>query len=188
MTSAAESPRIKANEYLAGEETSPAKHEYLAGEVFAMAGAGETHVTVALNLASMLRDHLRGGPCRVYISDMKVRIEKADAFYYPDVFVTCDPGDAGENLFKRNPTLVIEVLSESTAAFDRGAKFAHYRRLDSLCEYVLVEPELHFVDVFRRNDEGNWVLHPVGKSEQLVLTSVGFRCPMTAVYEDVVLD
>ncbi len=185
MTSAAESPKISVADYLTGEESSPLKHEYIAGEVFAMAGAGEAHVTVALNLATLLRGHVRGGPCRVYISDMKVRVEKADAFYYPDVFVTCDPADGRESLFKRSPTLVIEVLSDSTAAFDRGAKFAHYRQLDALQEYVLVEPEGRSIDVFRRNGDGNWVLHPLAGDEELNLASVDFRCPLDAVYEDV---
>jgi Uma2 family endonuclease len=185
MTSAAESPKISVDDYLAGEESSPLKHEYIAGEVFAMAGAGEAHVTVALNLATLLRNHVRKGPCRVYISDMKVRVESADAFYYPDVFVTCDPADGREGLFKRHPTLVIEVLSDSTAAFDRGAKFAHYRQLDSLLEYVLIEPERRSIDVFRRNADGNWVLHPFSGDEELNLASIDFRCPLDAVYEDV---
>lgn len=185
MTSAAESPKISAEDYLAGEETSPVKHEYIAGEVFAMAGAGEAHVTVAGNLFALLRHHVRGGPCRAYISDMKVRVEQADAFYYPDVFVTCDPADGREGLFKRNPILVIEVLSESTAGFDRGAKFANYRRLESLREYVLIEPERVSVDVFRRDANGSWVLHPLTEDSELELTSIAFRCPLAAVYEDV---
>lgn len=127
-------------DYLTGEETSRVKNDYVAGEVFAIPGAGEAHVTVAGNLFILLRNHVRGGPCRVYISDMKVRVEKADAYYSPDVFITCDPADGRENLFKCNPTLVVEVLSEFTAAFDQGAKFAHYRQLESLQEYVLIEP------------------------------------------------
>lgn len=188
MTSAAETPKISADDYLAGEAGSPVKHEYLAGEVFAMAGAGEAHVTVALNLATLLRDHVRGGPCRVYISDMKVRIEKADAFYYPDVFVTCDRTDSSENLFKRNPALIVEVLSDTTAAFDRGAKFAHYRQLDSLREYVLIEPERRSIDLFRRNANGTWVLHPITDGGQLELASLDFQCPLESVYEDVELD
>jgi len=126
MPNTAETPRISAADYLAGEEIAPVKHEYVAGEVFAMAGAGEAHVTVAGNLFALLRNHVRGGPpCRVYIADMKVRVEPADAFYYPDLFVTCDPADGRENLFKRHPAVVVEVLSNSTAAFDRGAKFIH---------------------------------------------------------------
>lgn len=188
MTSAAEKPKIGTDDYLTGETASPIKHEYLGGEVFAMAGAGEAHVTVAGNLFALLRDQVRGGPCRVYISDMKVRVEKADAFYYPDVFVTCDPTDGGERLFKRNPTLIIEVLSDSTAAFDRGAKFAHYRQLDSLREYVLIEPERLSIDLFRRNADGNWVLHPIAKGGQLELASLDFGCPLAAIYEDVEID
>jgi len=144
-------------------------------------------MSLSLNLASMLRNHVRGSPCRVYIADMKVRVESADAFYYPDVFVTCDPADSREKQFKRNPILVIEVLSNSTAAFDRGAKFAHYRQLDSLLEYGLIEPERPSVDIFRRNAEGGWVLDPAAEGGELVFTSVDFRCPLTAVYEDVVL-
>ena len=187
MTSTAEIPKIGTDDYLAGEESSPVKHEYVAGEVFAMAGAGEAHVTVAGNLFALLRNHVRGGPCRVYIADMKVRVEQADAFYYPDVFVTCNPADGRENLFKRNPRLIIEVLSDSTAAFDRGAKFAHYRQLDALREYVLIEPERPSIDVFRRNAEGSWVLHPVAEGDELLLASLDFHCPMSSVYEDVEL-
>ena len=185
MAHAAEQHIIGIADYLEGEQHSTIKHEYIAGQVFAMAGASESHVTIALNLASLLRTHVRGGPCRVYISDMKVRVDAADSFFYPDVFVTCATGDAGEALMKREPTLIIEVLSDSTAAFDRGAKFAHYRQLPSLREYVLVEPERLAIDVFRRNEEGQWVLHPVGPGEALDLASIAFRCQADAVYEDV---
>jgi Uma2 family endonuclease len=187
VSSTAETTRISAEDYLEGETHSPIKHEYLAGEVFAMAGAGEAHVTVALNLATLLRAHVRGGPCRVYMSDMKVRVEQADAYYYPDVFVTCAESDRAEDQVKHHPTLVVEVLSKSTAAFDRGAKFAHYRQLDSLREYVLIEPEHRAVDVFRRNPEGNWVLYAFTGDEELQLASLDFRCPLAAVYEDVEL-
>ncbi len=191
MTSTAEQSRISVEDYLAGEETASVKHQYIAGEVFTMAGAGEAHVTVALNLASLLRNHVRGGPCRVYIADMKLRVEQADAFYYPDLFVTCDPADGRENLFKRNPILVVEVLSDSTAfstaAFNRGTKFAHYRQLAPLREYVLIEPERPSIDIFRHDAEGSWVLHPVAEGGELVLASIDFRCPVAAVYEDVAL-
>jgi len=185
MSSTAEKTRISVEEYLEGEAHSPVKHEYLAGEVFAMAGAGDAHVTVAGNLFALLRAYVRAGPCRVYISDMKVRVERADAYYYPDVFVTCAESDRTENLVKHHPTLVVEVLSESAAAFDRGAKFAHYRQLDSLREYVLIEAERRAVDVFRRNAEGHWVLYAYTGDEELELASLDFRCPLTAVYEDV---
>jgi Uma2 family endonuclease len=109
------------------------------------------------------------------MSDMKVRVERAEAYYYPDVFVTRAETDPNETLVKRSPTLVIEVLSESTAAFDRGAKLAHYRRLASLRQYVLIEPERRSVDVFRRNPEGHRVLYAFTGNEALQLASLDFH-------------
>jgi Uma2 family endonuclease len=120
--------------FLEWEKTQLEKYEYLDGQivqVYAMVGARDAHVTVALNVASLLRERLRGGPCRVYISDMKLRVEAANAFFYPDVFVTCDPRDRAEDTCKRFPLLVVEVLSESTAGYDRGRKFAVYRQVGS---------------------------------------------------------
>lgn len=185
MSSVLQTSGLSVADYLAGEADSAIKHEYVAGEVFAMAGAGEAHVTVALNLAAMLRGHVRGGPCRTYISDMKLRVEREDAFFYPDVFVTCYPGDAAETQFKRHPTLIVEVLSPATAAYDRGGKFGHYRQIDDLQEYVLIEPETRSVDVFRRGDDGHWVLFPFAGEDEVEFASLGFRCPMAAIYEDV---
>jgi Uma2 family endonuclease len=185
MSSTAQSHKISVEDYLAGEDGAEVKHEYLAGEVFAMDGAGEAHVTIAGNLFALLRNHLRGGPCRVYISDMRVRVEAADAFYYPDVLVTCAASDRAESLAKRHPSLIVEVLSDSTAAFDRGAKFAHYRQLDSLAEYLLIEPARRSADLFRRNQDGDWVLHAFIDHDQLELASLGFACPLDALYEDV---
>jgi Uma2 family endonuclease len=101
---------LSAEDYLALEQTSDIKHEYVAGQVFAMVGARDTHNTVALNIASRLMERLRGGPCCVFISDVKLRVEAADAFYYPDVFVTCDPRNI-EPYFKRYPSVIVEVLS-----------------------------------------------------------------------------
>jgi Uma2 family endonuclease len=106
-----------------------------------MAGAGEGHVTVALNVAMTLRSHLAGTPCRTFITDMKLRVEAANAFFYPDVMVTCSPQDATDPLVKREPVLLVEVLSPSTGACDRGDKFAANRRLAALREYLLVDPD-----------------------------------------------
>lgn len=185
MSSALQQSTLSVADYLAGEATSPVKHEYVAGEVFAMAGAGEAHVTIAGNLFALLRNHVRGGSCRVYIADMKLRVEHTDAFFYPDIFVTCHRLDAAETQFKRHPTLVVEVLSPSTAAFDRGGKFVHYRQIEDLREYVLIEPETRSVDVFRRGADGHWVLFPFSGEEMVELESLDFRCPMAAIYEDV---
>lgn len=176
---------ISADDYLAGEIHSPIRHEYVAGEVFAMAGATEEHATIALNFAALLRNQVRGGPCRVYIADMKLRVAAADAFFYPDVFVTCDPRDATEPLAKHHPSMICEVLSESTEAYDRGGKFAAYRTLESLNEYLLIDSRRRAVEVFRRQP-GGWLLAPVAPDGALELNCLDFRCAVDALYEDVV--
>ena len=184
-------PRAKtaftAQDYLAWEERSPSKHEYLAGEIFAMVGATDAHVTITMNLAMLLRAHVRGLPCRVYMAEMKLRVETADAFFYPDILVTCSPEDHAAPLFKRQPTLVVEVLSASTAAFDRGRKFAIYRQLPSLREYVLIEPDRMSVECFRRDECDRWVLQAYGPGETVDLSSLDFSTTMEALYEDVTL-
>ena len=184
MSNLAAVPFITPDDYLAGEALSPIKHEYVAGEVFAMAGASEEHVTIALNVASMFRAHVRGGPCRVYIADMKLRVEQVQAFFYPDVFVTCEAADAAEPTVKRRARVIVEVLSESTEAYDRGAKFAGYRQLPTLEEYVLIDSRSRSVEVFRRHPDG-WMLHPVPDDGRLDLATLEFDCTLDAIYEDV---
>ena len=178
---------ITVDDYLAWEAESPDKHEYVDGEVFAMGGASDAHVTIAGNVFSLVRAHLRGGPCRVYITDMKLRVERANAFFYPDVFVTCAAADAAEPDLKRSPTVVIEVLSKSTEGYDRGGKFARYRMLDSLQEYVLIDSRRRAIEVFRRQ-AGGWLLQPVDDPGPLELQSLEFACGMDDVYEDVTLE
>ena len=180
-------PRFDAEAYLEWERGNESRHEYLDGEVFAMVGARDAHVTVSLNLAMLLRNHLRGGPCRVYMADMKLRVEAADAFFYPDVMVTCNPGDrsAGRDYFKQAPTLVAEVLSESTAGYDRGRKFAAYRRVAELREYLIVDPDEFSVELYRRGEDGHWVLFPTVAGEVVELASLDLRFPIEALYEDV---
>lgn len=185
---AVKKPVFSAEDYLAWEAEQTVKHEYLAGEVFAMAGASDAHVTICLNLAASLRAHLRGKPCRTYIADMKLQVQTADAFFYPDVFVSCSAADAALPHFKREPVLIVEVLSPATAAFDRGGKFAFYRQLPSLQEYVLIDSERMGVDVFRRDANGHWVLYPYGPGETVELASVAFSLPVAAIYEDVTLE
>lgn len=191
MTLTKKADFFSAEDYLEWEKSNEIKHEYIDGEVFpmyethAMAGAKDANVAIALNIAALLKNHLRGGPCRVYMADMKVRVEAVNLFFYPDVLVTCDPSDRSSDYFKSHPTLIVEVLSESTGAYDRGTKFEHYRQLDSLQEYVLVDPERLSVDCFRRDASGHWVLYPSGSGETVVLDSVDFRSPIEAFYEDV---
>lgn len=179
---------ISAEDYLQGERISPIKHEYIRGEIYAMAGASKAHGMIAGNLFSMLRNQLRGSGCTTYITDIKVRIEAADVYYYPDITVTCDQRDSVslKEDFIHYPRLIVEVLSPTTAAFDRGDKFADYRTIETLEEYVLINQERISVECFRRNSEGLWVLYPYSKGEEIHLASVDFRSPIEALYEDVV--
>jgi Uma2 family endonuclease len=187
MSLAERSAGLSAQEYLEAEKHSEVKHEFEQGRIWAMAGATDAHVTIAGNGFALLREHLRGGPCRVYVSDMKVRIEAADAFYYPDVVVSCDPRDRVGEYYKQHPCLIVEVLSESTEAFDRGNKFAVYRQLESLEEYVLVDSRTMGVDAFHRNPEQRWVLYPFRAGEEVVFSSVDLHCPIALLYENVEL-
>jgi Uma2 family endonuclease len=178
---------ISPEEYLEGEKVSEIKHEYIDGQVYAMAEASDAHVTIVGNLFILLRNHLRGSGCRIYILDMKARIDAINRYFYPDVMVTCDTRDKEFEYFKCYPCLVVEVLSESTESFDRGKKFASYRHLESLQEYVLISSDRMSVECFRRNEQGHWVLYPYEKGEEVHLASVDFRCAIAEIYEDVSL-
>jgi Uma2 family endonuclease len=150
--------RFSRADYFEWEALQADKNEYLGGEVFAMVGARQEHVLVSLALAARLREHLRGTRCRAYTSDMKLEVVAADAVFYPDVMVSSDEADRQRELALRAPRLIVEVLPDSTAAFDRGAKFAAYRRLESLQEYLLVDIAARRLELFRREPVG-WVLH-----------------------------
>lgn len=177
---------ITPEEYLALEENSTVKHEYIDGYIYAMAGAFDSHVTIALNIASLLRNHLRGYGCRVYIADMKARIESLNRFYYPDVMVTCDLRDQETPGYKSFPCLIIEVLSNSTEGFDRGDKFADYQMLETLQEYVLINTKKPRVECFRRNEEGLWILQSyIGEQTSFQLQTINFTGTMKELYEDV---
>mgnify|MGYP003403005077 FL=1 len=154
---------ISPEDYLAGERLSPIKHEYRRGFVYAMAGAKKPHVVLASNLTRVLGNHLQTSPCIVMSSDIKVRLPAADCYYYPDVVVTCDREDlATTEDFILHPTLVVEILSNSTEAFDRSEKFADYQTCSTLTEYVLVSQTEIQVEVFRKNAEGQWASSTYG--------------------------
>lgn len=179
-------PFLTAQDYLTLENKSPTKYEYVDGEVYAMAGASDAHVTITVNLAALLRSHVRGSNCRIYIADMKVRIEALNRFYYPDVMVTCDDRDRENDNYKCFPKLIIEVLSESTESFDRGDKFADYQTLETLEEYVLINTRHPRVECFHRNKDGLWVLQYYTKDE-FMLASLHFSALLSDLYEDVTL-
>jgi Uma2 family endonuclease len=173
--------------FLDWEAMQPERHEYVGGEVYAMTSARATHNTIAGNIYVVLRQGLRGTLCRTHIEGVKVQVQAADAVLYPDVFVTCDPVDLSPQgeLQKTAPKLIVEVLSPSTAAYDRGRKFELYQQLPSLQDYLLVESDRAHVDLFRRNADGLWVLHPAGPGATVTLGSVGLSLSMDEIYEDV---
>ena len=177
--------RFDADAYLVWEADQPDKSEFVAGEVFAMVGVRRAHATVALNVGAAMHEHLRGSPCLPFISDMKLRVAVADAFFYPDVMVTCDPRDRRADLFVEHPKLIVDILSDATAAYDRGAKFASYRQIVELQEYVLIDIEARRVEVFRRQPGNEWLLHDYAGEPTCHFESVKLTMGMDAVFEDV---
>lgn len=149
--------RLSEQDFLQGELSSEIRHEYVDGEVYAMAGAGEAHNLIAGNVFARLREFSRGGPCRVFISDMKLHVKTWKAYYYPDVMVTCDPADS-QSHFKERPILVVEVLSPGTESTDRREKMLAYRTLSSLREYVLIATDKRQVEIYRRDEQDEWQL------------------------------
>ena len=176
---------FRAEDYLTWKATQAERHEFVDGEVFAMAGAEDRHVTVTGNLYMALRQHLRGTPCRTFMADMKVQADAASSYFYPDVVVTCSAADADSRQIKREPLLIIEVFSPGTEAYDRGEKFQRYRQIPSLAEYALVDIERRRVDVFRKLPDGLWVLHPFDAEMPVVLASVDLTVSVEALYADI---
>jgi Uma2 family endonuclease len=173
---------LTAEAYLEWESAQPTKNEFLAGEIFAMVGASHPHNRVALRLAARIDAHLGGAPCDVFISDMKIRVEAAHAYFYPDVVVTCDPRDATNLKEKAHPKLIVEILSESTADYDRGEKFAIYRKIPELEEYVLIDPDLQSIDIFRRGPSGEWVLHDARGQKSIRLVSIDLTLDTAEIF------
>jgi len=171
-------PPFTADDYLEWEATQDTRSEFIDGQVFAMNESTLGHNMATGALASTLRHHLKDTPCRAFVSDVRVQVQASNSYFYPDVVVGCLPAELADpkTLALTQPTLIVEVLSPSTTAFDRGGKFAHYRLLDSLQEYMLIDPETAQVDVFRRNAANRWELYPsVGPDATVELVSVDWQ-------------
>ncbi len=172
-------------DYLEWEERQNTKYEYVNGEVLAMTGGTIPHNAVAVNLTTALRNHVRGSSCRVFMADVKVGVSENGPFHYPDVMVTCNERDRQAIKFIQYPCLIAEVLSPGTEGYDRGGKFAHYRRIKTLREYVLIDAQQINVECFRLNEKGIWELHPYTEGDEIYLNSIDFHCPISLIYEDV---
>lgn len=188
-------PQLMApQEYLEWEDLQPIKYEYIDGEVFAMTGGILPHNSIAINLTTALKNHLRGSGCKVFMADAKVGISQNGPFHYPDVMVTCDQSDRTARKVIYHPILIVEVLSPGTESFDRGKKFSNYRRIDSLKEYVLIDTDRMAVECYRLNEREMWELNPYVPEEtntevieiNIHLQSIDFHFPITLLYEDVV--
>jgi len=187
MSSAATKKRFTPQEYLALERKSETRSEYYNGEIFAMSGASREHNLISVNLLRDIGNQLEDRPCEAYTSDMRVSIEATGLYTYPDVSVVC-----GEPRFQDlevdtllNPTVIVEVLSPTTEAYNRGVKFRHYRRIGSLREFVLISQDRMMVERFTR--QGNdWVLSDMTDPDQVLkLESIGCQIPLGRIYAKV---
>lgn len=174
------SSHLSPEEYLEMELSSLIKHEYVAGEIFAMNGTSDSHNIIAGNLYMLFREHLRGTPCRVFMSDLKLKVAAADAYFYPDLMVTCET--APDNHYREQPKLVIEVLSDSTTKFDREDNRRMYQALESLQEYVLVAQSCMDVRVYRRSADG-WDMTIYTDGAVIPLHSVELEIAIERIYE-----
>lgn len=183
MSTSAHKLPITAAEYLEGELRSEVRHEFVDGRVYAISGASRRHNEICLDLAANLQAHLRGGPCRTYIEAVKVQIadDIGEAYYYPDVFVACEPNDDDSHVVQ-HPKLIIEVLSESTARIDRSDKLTNYKRIPSVEEIVLIEQDWPEILVFRRSEK--WKRNLYTQFETIVrLDSIGYAAPLASFYQ-----
>jgi len=177
--------KLSATEYLALERAQPEKHQFLKGEIFLMGGASPAHNLITANIVGELRAALKKTPCRVYASDLRVKVNSSGLYTYPDVVISCgqERFDDQQQDTLLNPSVLIEVLSASTEAYDRGGKFAHYRQLDSLRDYILVSQDKPLIECFSRHTGGRWLLSEAqGLEARLLVPSLGCSLILAEVY------
>ena len=178
---------MSVEEYLTLDRNSlEARYEFIDGVVTMLAGGTANNSRISINLIILLDGALRGKPCMVYNSDMRMSIS-ATRYVYPDISVSCDPRDQeqGDSDIIYSPCVVIEVLSSSTEAYDRGRKFDFYRACQMLQEYVLVDTQQQAVDLYRRQTEKLWTFHPCRSDDEIELKSLNLRFPIASVYKNI---
>jgi Uma2 family endonuclease len=173
-------------QYFVWEEQQLEKHELIDGHVYAMSGGTQNHSTIAINFLLLIRLHLRGRSCNVFNSDLKINILNTPNYTYPDLSVTCDERDRENALYITYPCLIVEVLSDSTEAYDRGKKFEKYRRNPNLIDYVLVSSDEMSIDIYHKKDSGEWVILSYRTGEQVELKSIDLSLPIEQFYEEIV--
>lgn len=180
MATARQVTFISEEDYLEGEKITELKHEYVDGHIYAMAGAHSNHNSLALNISSEFKNHLKGKPCRAYMSDMKVRINNGSKYYYPDVLVNCPPVNG---YFTETPRLIVEVLSNSTRRIDETEKRMAYMQIETLEEYVLIAQDFVQIEVIRKSDDWKAVKYFLG--DEVTFTSIGLTLSVEAIYDGV---
>jgi len=174
--------RFNFDQFIDWENEQAERHEFYRGEVFSMVGVRRTHGTVTGNIFSALRQHIKGTPCQAFSESLKVKVN--ENIFYPDVFVTCDKTDLQTDMIFTAPTVIVEVLSPSTQAFDRGLKFAAYRNIASLKEYLLVDPDTRVVELYRRGADELFTLHDYTDQASCELKSIACVLAITDIFED----
>ena len=177
--------KLTAAEYLEIERSSEFRHEFYQGEMFAMTGASREHNLICGNILRHIHAQFDGRPCEVYQSDMRVRVNAADMYTYPDVVATCGEPQLEDNQFDTllNPLAIVEVLSDSTEAYDRGTKFTHYRSIESLRDYVLVAQNMVRVERYSRTGDGQWLLWSTDDLiDRLELPSIECQVTVSDIY------
>ena len=181
-------PYYTPEQYLELEQETDYKSEYLSGQIFAMAGGSPEHSAIGNNIGREMGNLLKRGPCQVFNSDLRVTVMQSGLMTYPDVTIVC--GEQHRHPLDRhsiiNPTVLFEVLSPTTEAYDRGEKWAHYRRLDSLQEYILVSQNKARAEQYVRQDDGSWKFTAEeGLAASLFLPSLGCSLPLSEVYDKI---
>jgi Uma2 family endonuclease len=186
--SAVPKTKLTPSEYLAIERKAEFKSEFYCGEMFAMAGANRWYIIARDNLAGELHSNMKGTPCRAYSVDMRIKVDVTGLYTYPDIAIVCGKPEFEDDVHDTllNPRAIVEVLSESTEKYDRGAKFRHYRQIASLQEYVLVSQDEPLVERRVRQADGSWGLTEfAGLDGILEFASVPVRVPLSEIYRDV---
>ena len=173
--------KLTLDQFIDWENEQAERHEFYHGEIFAMVGVRRIHGLVGLNVAMSLRQQLRGSPFTVFVESLKVKVN--EIIFYPDVFVTCDKADLQTDMIFTAPCVIVEVLSPSTQAFDRGLKFAAHRQITSLKEYLLVDPDTRVVELYRRGAEGLFTLHDYTGQSACELASIGCVLATLDIFE-----
>jgi Uma2 family endonuclease len=178
--------RYTREEFVSFERASNMKHEFLDGVIYAMAGGSPEHAAISMNVGVLLTAAVRGRPCRVYSSDLRIRVVETGLETYPDVSVVCgkEELDPNDSHVVTNPVVLVEVLSPSTETYDRGEKLHHYEQIPSLREVVLIDHRQRLVEVHRRADEGRFTRHEAGPGGSVKLVSLGCELPVDEVYRD----